>query len=321
MTKDRVDKKTTETLIKSVSEGVTMEPEVASSQDAKTSVKLSLKNEDLARKLVAKAGKRSVKAQTEEQEKQKKQARKSEVSKSEPKKTQAKPPRSRVERAGKKYREVSQLIERDKIYSIAEAAELIAKTSPVRFDAAVELHVNLNVDPKQADQNVREMVSLPAGTGKSLRVAVFAEADDATKALKAGADIAGADELIAQLDKEIVEFDVLISTPPMMARLAKYARLLGPKGLMPNPKSGTVSSDVAKAVSEAKAGKVEYRVDSSGIIHLRIGKVSFGPDKLAQNTQAVLASIKGAKPASVKGAFITSTYLSTSMGPSVKVEQ
>jgi large subunit ribosomal protein L1 len=201
-----------------------------------------------------------------------------------------------------------------------EAIELATKTSPTKFDAAVEMHLNLGVDPKQADQNVRDTVALPAGTGKTIKIAVIAEPEDAKKAKTAGADIADADQLFADLDKEKIEFDVLICVPQMMAKLGKYARLLGPRGLMPNPKSGTVTANVATAVSEAKAGKVEYRVDQAGIVHLSIGKVSFNPAKLQQNAEAVMASLRAAKPASVKGIYLKSGYISTSMGPSIKFE-
>ncbi len=160
---------------------------------------------------------------------------------------------------------------------------------------------------------------MPAGTGKSVKVAVFGEADDVIVAKKAGADIAASDEFLQQLDKGTIDFDVLIATPKVMAKLAKHARLLGPKGLMPSPKSGTVTTDVAKAVSEAKAGRVEYRVDTNGIVHIGFGKVSFTPDQLSQNAMAVLSSIKAAKPASLKGTYVKSIYITTSMGPSIKV--
>jgi large subunit ribosomal protein L1 len=181
------------------------------------------------------------------------------------------------------------------------------------------LHINLGVDPRHADQNIRDIVVLPAGTGKTVRVAVFADPEAAAEAKKAGADIAGEEEITKMLDKGTFNFDVLVAQPTMMAKLGKYARVLGPKGLMPNPKSGTVSTDVAKAVTEAKAGRVEFRVDSTGIVHLGIGKVSFGKDKLNQNAKAVLASIKAAKPASIKGVYVKALYVTTSMGPSIPV--
>lgn len=268
---------------------------------------------------LAKAGRRSAKAVAESEVKQAKVARKVDPTPEKPK-TIAKPPRSKTERAGKKYREAAKLVEKDKLYSLAEALTLATKTSPTKFDASVELHVNLGVDPRQADQNIRDSVSLPSGTGKQLRVAAFVESDDIEKAKKAGADIAGADDITAQLDKEEIAFDTLVATPALMARLGKYARLLGPKGLMPNPKSGTVTADVSKAVSEAKGGKVEYRVDPVGIIHLSIGKVSFGPEKLLANAEAVMSSIRAAKPASLKGFYIKRITVTTSMGPGIGVE-
>jgi ribosomal protein L1 len=273
--------------------------------------------------VVAKAGKRSEKALKEAEDKEIKEARKAdENSEAEaPKSRKAvKPTRSRLERRSKGYKKVAELIEKDKEYSLAEAVELALKTNSVKFDAAVELHVRLNVDPKHADQNIRDNVVLPAGTGKTVKVAVFADEDDVKKAKAAGADIAGGDEFLQQLDKGEINFDVLVATPKVMARLGKYARILGPKGLMPNPKSGTVAADVAKAVKEAKAGKVEYRVDSTGIVHLGIGKVSFKPADVVTNAQAVLSSIKAAKPASVKGPYVQSIYLTTTMGPSVKIQ-
>lgn len=276
--------------------------------------------EEKSVKTTAKAGKRSAKAVAEAEAKIAKEERKAIASEeSTPKAKPVIKTRSKLERAGKKLRKASELIDKSKDYSVKEAVELAIKTSTTKFDSTVELHVNLNVDPKQADQNIRGQLVLPAGTGKTVRIAVFAEGADAESAKKAGADIAGADELLEQLDKNQVNFDLLISTPALMAKLGKYARLLGPKGLMPNPKSGTVTPNVDKAVKEAKAGRVEYRVDSTGIVHLGLGKVSFGVDKLVDNVSATLTSIKNAKPASVKSAFIQSIHLTTSMGPSIKI--
>ena len=274
----------------------------------------------VAEKPTAKAGKRSAKSAKEAEEKQSKEARKSSDTASEDKKPTAKPVRSKLERAGKKYRESAKQIDKAKLYTLSEAVALAGKTSSVKFDASVELHINLGVDPRQADQNVRDSVVLPAGSGKTVRIAVLAETDDEPKAKSAGADLIGADAIFAALDKEDIQFDVLIAVPAMMARLGKYARLLGPRGLMPNPKSGTVATNVAEAVAQAKAGKVEYRVDQAGIIHLAIGKVSFTPEKLLQNAEAVLASVKAAKPSSLKGIYVKSIYLTTTMGPSIKIE-
>lgn len=270
----------------------------------------------------AKAGKRSAKALEEAEEKQAKQERKADKTEGKtadkPKKP-VKPTRSRLERRSKGYRKAAELIEKGKEYSLSEAVELALKTSSVKFDASVEMHIRLGVDPKQADQNIRNNVVLPAGTGKSVRVAVFGDEEDVKKAKAAGAEVAMADELLQQLDKGVIDFDVLIASPKSMAKLGKYAKVLGPKGLMPNPKSGTVSANVAKAVKEAKAGRVEYRVDSTGIVHLAVGKTSFSAEQLQQNIDVVVSSIKSAKPASIKGAFIESVFLTTTMGPSIKI--
>ena len=270
----------------------------------------------------AKSGKRSEKALKEAEKKQEKEERKAEATDNEapakPKKA-IKPARSRLERRSKGYRKVAEQIEKDKEYELGEAIALVLKTSSVKFDASVELHVRLGVDPKQADQNIRNSVVMPAGTGKTVRVAVFGDEDDVKKAKAAGADIAQADEFLQQLEKGEINFDVLIASPKSMAKLGKYAKVLGPKGLMPNPKSGTVAVNVAKAVKEAKAGKVEYRVDTTGIVHLSVGKASFTADQLKQNIDVILASIKAAKPTSLKGTYVQSIFLTTTMGPSVKV--
>jgi len=274
--------------------------------------------EEKAEKATAKAGKRSAKALREAEEKAAKEERKAKIAageveaESKPKQV-AKPTRPRIERQGKKFREAAKLVDKTKQYTLAEAIELAIKTSPVKFDATVELHVNLNVDPRHADQNVRDTVVLPAGTGKTVRVAVF---DDEKVE---GADLSGADTIIKALDKGEINFDVLIATPAQMPKLGKYARLLGPRGLMPNPKSGTVTTDVAKAVKEVKAGRVEYRVDSTGIVHVPCGKVSFGPQKLEDNIRAVLQNVKSNKPASIKGTYIKAIHLATTMGPSITV--
>jgi large subunit ribosomal protein L1 len=285
--------------------------------EAAPEAKLEIKEETPEPK--AKAGKRSAKAAKEVEEKQTKQARKAEEPAATTKPA-VKAARSRAERAGKKYREAAKLIDSTKVYALAEALELAAKTNPAKFDASIELHINLNVDPKQADHNIRDTVVLPAGTGKTVRIAVLADDEGSAKAKAAGADQSDADKLLAKLDKEELDFDVLIALPSMMAKLGKYARLLGPRGLMPNPKSGTVTTDVATAVTQAKAGRVEYRVDQAGIIHLAIGKASFKPESLTSNAQAVLASVRAAKPSSLKGIYIKSIHTSSSMGPSIKID-
>lgn len=272
----------------------------------------------------AKAGKRSEKGVKEAEEKTaKKEAQEHRAEEQAEEAAKPKQPQrvtTKLERRAKGYRKSAEQIEADKTYSLKEGLDLAVKTSHVKFDATVELHINLGVDPRQADQNLRDTIVLPAGTGKNVRVAVFADADDVAVAKKAGADIAGSEEFLQQLEKGKFDFDILIATPAMMAKLGKHARTLGPKGLMPNPKSGTVTTDVAKAVTEAKAGRVEYRVDSTGIVHVGVGKVSFGSDKIAQNVRALFASIKHNKPASLKSAYVKAIHVTTSMGPSIKID-
>lgn len=263
---------------------------------------------------VAKAGKRSNKALQEAAEKEAKEERKAQAGETEAKPKQpAKPARTRLERRGKNFREKAKLIEKDKLYSLKEAVELATKTSPVKFDATVELHVNLAVDPRQADQNIRGNLMLPAGTGKTVRVAVF---DDEKVE---GADLTGVETITKALEKGEINFDILVSTPAQMPKLGKFARTLGPRGLMPNPKSGTVTTDLNRAVAEAKAGRVEYRVDTTGIVHLGVGKASFTPRQLQDNLEAVVASLRANKPQSVKGTYVKSAHLTTTMGPSIKL--
>lgn len=275
-------------------------------------------------KKAAKAGKRSTKGQEEAAAKLEKiEAQKTgehkEAEDVEVKKGPAPKTRSKLERRSKGYKKAFELTDQTKEYSIKEASEVLPKTSTVKFDASVEIHVNLNVDPRQADQNIRATVTLPHGTGKTLRVAAFVPSDQVDAVKKAGADIAGEDEFLQQLDKEQLDFDVLVATPQLMAKLGKYARILGPRGLMPNPKSGTVSAKPVEAVQAAKAGKVEFRVDKQGIVHRAVGKVSFKPEQIAENTKAVLGAIKEAKPASVKGSYVEKVTMTTTMGPSVVI--
>ncbi|HEY5806264.1 MAG TPA: 50S ribosomal protein L1 [Candidatus Saccharimonadales bacterium] len=269
-------------------------------------------------KATAKAGKRSAKGLAEAEEKLAKEDRKAHAAEvkaeeAEKPKQHTKPARTRLERQGKNFRKAAELVDKTKAYTLAEAIELATKTSPVKFDASVELHINLSVDPRQADQNIRDNLVLPAGTGKTVRIAVF---DDAKVD---GADIVGVENVLKALEKGEINFDILIATPAQMPKLGKYARLLGPRGLMPNPKSGTVTTDVAKAVSEAKAGRVEYRVDSTGIVHVACGKVSFDIKKLEENARAVLQSVKGNKPASVKSTYVKAIHMATTMGPSINI--
>lgn len=277
---------------------------------------------------VAKAGKRSQKSLDEAEAKAEKEARKEsgdttpqdEEAESNTKKGPKPITRPRIERRGKKYQEVAKKVENGKLYSLADALKLATETSTTKFDASVEIHARLGVDPRQADQNIRATVALPHGTGKTVRVAVFAPESEHAEAKKAGADVVGDETFITQLDKGEINFDILVATPQYMPKLGKYARLLGPRGLMPNPKSGTVSTNVAQAVKEAKAGKVEYRVDKQAIVHLSIGKVSFGADKLVENATAFLDSLTAQKPTSIKGAYVKTLSISSTMGPGVKVE-
>lgn len=278
--------------------------------------------------VVAKAGKRSQKSLDEAEEKAEKEARKEagdttpqdEDAESHTKKGPRPIARPKSERRGKKYREVAKKVETGKVYNLEEALKLAVETSTTKFDSSVEIHVRLGVDPRQADQNIRATVALPHGTGKTIRVAVFAPEGDHADAKKAGADVVGDETFLKQLDKEELNFDILVATPQYMPKLGKYARLLGPRGLMPNPKSGTVSTNVAQAVKEAKAGKVEYRVDKQAIVHLAIGKVSFGAEKLVANTQAFLGSLSAQKPSGLKGIYVKSVNVTTTMGPGIKVD-
>lgn len=271
----------------------------------------------------AKSGKKSKKHIEEVKAEEERQARKAEraAKEGEEKPKGAKPvTRPRIERRGKKYQEAYKLVEKSKTYSLKDAIALAIKTNPTKFDASVEAHVRLGVDPRQADQNIRATLVLPNGNGKTVRVAVFAPLDVCKAAKAAGADIAEDEEFLKQLDKGEINFDILISTPQYMPKLGKYARLLGPKGLMPNPKAGTVTMDVEKAVKESKAGKVEYRVDKQSIVHIGLGKVSFGEAKLLENANAFFDSLKSQKPASLKGTYVKSVFVTTTMGPSISVE-
>lgn len=221
--------------------------------------------------------------------------------------------------SGKKYQESLKLVDQTKQYSPDEAMDLLLKTSYAKFDETVELHVKLGVDGRQADQQVRGVVVLPAGTGKKLRVLVIAKGDKQDEATKAGADIVGAEEIIAKINGGWLDFDVCITTPDMMGLIGRVAKILGPKGLMPNPKSGTVTMDLTKAVNDVKAGKVEYRLEKNNIVHCPIGKVSFGKEKLLQNYTTLMEALIKAKPASSKGTYLKSVSLATTMGPGIKV--
>ncbi len=220
---------------------------------------------------------------------------------------------------GKKYVESQKLFDKTASYEVAEALELAAKTASAKFDETVEMHIRLGVDSRHADQQVRGAVVLPNGTGKKVRVAVFAKGDAAKAAEAAGADVVGAQDLLEKVQGGFMDFDVCIGTPDMMGLVGRLGKVLGPRGLMPSPKAGTVTPDAAKAVTEAKAGKIEYRLDKTNIIHCPIGKASFGGEKLTQNAMTLLDAVIKAKPAATKGTYIRSCVVATTMGPGIRV--
>ena len=220
---------------------------------------------------------------------------------------------------GKKYVESSKLVDRAKLYEVSDALELAAKTASAKFDETVEMHIRLGVDSRHADQQVRGAVVLPNGTGKKVRVAVFAKGDAAKAAEAAGADIVGDQDLMEKVQGGFMDFDVCIATPDMMGVVGRLGKILGPRGLMPSPKAGTVTPDAAKAVEEAKAGKIEYRLDKTNIIHCPSGKASFGGEKLAENAMTLLDAVIKAKPAATKGTYIRSCVVATTMGPGIRV--
>lgn len=223
---------------------------------------------------------------------------------------------------GKKYSDSIKLLEKNKLYDPAEALALVCQTSKAKFDETIELHVRLGVDSRHADQQVRGAVVLPNGTGKTIRTLVFAKGDKAEAAKAAGADYVGAEDLVAKIQQENwFDFDVVIASPDMMGVIGRLGKVLGPKGLMPNPKAGTVTPDVARAVNEAKAGKIEYRLDKTNIIHCPIGKASFGAEKLQENFDTLMGAILKARPAAAKGQYVKSCVLASTMGPGIKINQ
>ena len=221
---------------------------------------------------------------------------------------------------GKKYTDSKKLVDRSKLYDLGEACDVCISTAKAKFDETVELHVRLGVDSRHADQQVRGAVVLPNGTGKNVKVLVIAKGDNEKAALEAGADLVGAEEMVAKIQNEgFMDFDVLITSPDMMGLVGRLGRVLGPRGLMPNPKAGTVTINIAQAVNEAKAGKVEYRLDKANIIHVPVGKASFGTEKLSQNIETLMDAIVKAKPAAAKGQYIRSATIATTMGPGIKL--
>ncbi|MGI6112563.1 MAG: 50S ribosomal protein L1 [Mahellales bacterium] len=221
---------------------------------------------------------------------------------------------------GKKYQDSIKLYDKTKLYDVDEAIELVQKTAKANFDETVEVSIKLGVDPRHADQQVRGAVVLPHGTGKTVKVLVFAKGEKAKEAEDSGADFVGAEELVEKIQKENwFDYDVVVATPDMMGVVGRLGRVLGPKGLMPNPKSGTVTMDVAKAIKDIKAGKIEYRVDKTSIVHAPIGKVSFGTEKLTENFNVLMGAVIKAKPAAAKGTYLKSVVLSSTMGPGIKL--
>ena len=319
-----------EQAVNEVSEAIDKEAEqVSQAQSADSKSESESESDQATEEAVhyAKAGKRSEKSVKEAEAEAERQARK-EAGDTTPQgdneaniqRGPAPKTRPLAERKSKAYKKVAQKVDKAKLYSLAEAIKLATETAVTKFDSTVEMHVRLGVDPKQADQNIRATVTLPNGTGKSVRVAAMVGEDEVKAVKQAGADIAGESAVIDLLSKEKLDFDVLVATPQLMPKLGRFARLLGPRGLMPNPKAGTVSANAVQAVKEAKAGRIEYRVDKQGIVHLGIGKVSFGADKLQQNAQTLINSLKSARPSTLKGSYMLSITISTTMGPGIKVE-
>ena len=222
-------------------------------------------------------------------------------------------------KAGKKYQDACKLVEAGKVYTAAEAMELVKKTATAKFDETIELHVRLGVDPKYADQQVRGAMVLPHGTGKSKRVLVFAKGEKVKEAEAAGADFVGSDEIVQKIQGGWLDFDVAVATPDMMGTVGRLGKILGPKGLMPNPKAGTVTMDVTKAIHDIKAGQIEYRLDKANIIHVPFGKASFTVEQLSENFQTIMDAINKAKPSAVKGAFIKTAVVTSTMGPGVRL--
>ncbi len=298
---------------------ITEQVEVSESADADTETDAEQSEDDATEAKTTKAGKRSSKAVREADEEAERKQIAATKKDDEPKPRVVHIPNP-LNRHGKAYRAAAELIDKNEHYEIEKAIELVKQTAKVKFDPTVELHMNLGVDPRQADQMVRSTLVLPAGTGKKIRVAVLAPADKHAAATKAGADVVSDGDLLEQIEKGKLDFDMLVATPDMMPRLGKVARVLGPRGLMPNPKSGTVTTNVAAAVEQAKAGRVEFRIDKQAIVHLGVGKASFKPADLDINIKAAIDAILKAKPSAAKGTYVKSISLTTSMGPGIKLD-
>ncbi len=270
----------------------------------------------------AKAGKRSAKAKAEEAEKEAKEERKAKTKKAEAEKEEVPKPKQkpRVKKYSKNQKAARELIEKDKLYTLTEAVELLPKISNTKFDATAEIHIALNIDPRQADQMLRASTVMPAGTGKTVKIAVIAGDKEAEAAKKAGADMVDGDSILKDIAKEKFGFDVLIATPDKMGELGKYAKVLGPKGLMPSPKNGTVTPEPVKTVEEFKKGKVELKNDANGIVHASFGKLSFKTSDLLENVKAIVRALGANKPSGVKGVFVRSMYITASMSPSIKLD-
>jgi len=224
-----------------------------------------------------------------------------------------------MRKRSKRYKEISKLFQRDKAYTLQEAISVLKKTSNTKFDSSLQIHFHLNVDPKKSDQMVRGAVVLPHGTGKKIKIAVFAKGEQEKQAQESGADFVGGADLIDRVSKGFMDFDCAIATPEMMKELSRLGKILGPRGLMPSPKTGTVTNDIAVAIEQVRKGKVDFKVDKQGGIHLNTGKISFSEDKLLENTSAVFAAINEARPSSVKGKYIKSLFLSSTMSPSLRI--
>jgi large subunit ribosomal protein L1 len=269
---------------------------------------------------LTKAGKRSAKAQREAEAEEARLEAKEQAPEAPVKVVHKRQEPNPLHQHGKKYREVAKKVEPGKPYPLEEALVLARETATTKFDSSVEVHIGLGVDPRQAEQMVRATVVLPHGTGRTIRVAVITTEAKQAEAKAAGADRVGESDLLAEIEKGKLDFDLLIATPDMMSKLGKAAKVLGPRGLMPNPKSGSVTVDVATAVKQAKGGKVEFRIDKQAIVHQAIGKVSFSPDNLLENTKTLIAAVMNAKPSTTKGTYVKSLALSTTMGPGIKVD-